>query len=347
MSNAHHTTAFHLRQLPLPARLTLTLFMIALGFGYLAGLVQMHFSHAKSGTLLPTEQDVIDIFHGSTGPAVSKLERLLEAPEDAPFNGNGSMRAAFTTKASGWKKDIKERPEAEVRKEREGERLALLEYIRAGAPEADWTNDARAIPDSLKDQPLTPDFVGEEEGKKFIRIKSLFEARCTRCHEPSGGFDKKAAAYPLETHEQIARYSTTTASVGMSLEKRAMFTHAHFLSFAMIYGVAGLVFSLTSYPGLLRLFLAPLPLLAQLVEMAAWWLVILDPLWGQVIMVAGAVVGVGLALQILLTVFNLFGWKGRAVLLLLLLVTLGGSWQVKVKWIDPYLATKQPAARGA
>lgn len=336
------TSRFTLRHLPLPARVTLAVFMIAIGFGYLAGLVQLHFAHSKSGQPLPTLKDIIDVFHGVSGPVVSRFERLIEAPENAPFNGGGTMRPAFTTKSGGWAKAIKDRPEAEVRKEREGERRAVLAWLHAGASKDEYEKDRQPLPDVLKDQPITIDFVAEEDGKKFILIKSLLDERCARCHT-QGGADDKAAKYLLDSFDSISKYATPAKAEGMSLEKLAMFTHAHFLSFAMIYGVTGLIFALTRYPFLVRLLLAPLPLLAQLVEMASWWLVRLDPSFGYVILVTGGVVGFALLLQIMLTLFDLFAWKGRLVLLLFFVAFLAGAGYVKVTYIDPFLAAKQEA----
>ena len=40
----------------------------------------------------------------------------------------------------------------------------------------------------------------------------------------------------------------------------------------MLYGLTGLVVSLTSYPGGLRGVLAPLPLVVQFAVIGCWWL---------------------------------------------------------------------------
>lgn len=340
MSNGHDSTPVMLRQLPIAARVTIALFMIAVGFGYLAGLVQLHFAHAKSGGAVPTSDDVVDVFHGSTGAPISKMEKLLEAPEAAPFGASGTMRPAFTTKSSGWAKLIKEKKEEEVRKEREGERLVLLDWVRNKAPKEEYESDKRALPEAMKSQPITADYVSEEDGKKFIKIKTLFDDRCTRCHMQNGA-DSKAEHSLMDTYEGLSKYAFPKTAEGMTLEKRAFFTHAHFLSFAVIFGLTGMIFALTNYPMWLRLLIAPLPLLAQLVEMACWWLAILDPVYARMIVVTGVVVGTSLVVQIMGTLYHLFGWAGRAIVLLLVLATVAGGYQVKTTYVDPYLAAKQ------
>src|SRR5947208_2099722 len=94
-----------LRQLPLPVRLTLSLFLIAVGAGYCAALMQLHFQNATKGEVLPTANDVVEIFSGVEGwpvpkpapPAsLSKLEAMITGPEDAPLEaGATSMVKAF------------------------------------------------------------------------------------------------------------------------------------------------------------------------------------------------------------------------------------------------------------
>src|SRR5439155_26861653 len=125
-----------LRDLPFAARLVLAAFLVTTGIGYLSALVQLHFQHASPGNFMPTAADAERVFAGKQGHAVSQVEALINADESLPFGGNGQMRGAFTKHSEGWKDAIKElsktkhidkaAAEEELRKEREGERLALL-----------------------------------------------------------------------------------------------------------------------------------------------------------------------------------------------------------------------------
>src|SRR5262249_35174295 len=92
---------------------------------------------------------------------------------------------------------------------------------------------------------------------------------------------------------------------------------------ALLWAATGLIFAFTSYPGIVRGTLAPLVLVAQVADVACWWLARLDPPAGAYFAIAilgtGAVVGVGLALQIVLSLWNMYGPKGEAVVGLLFL----------------------------
>ena len=82
---------FTLRALPLPAKLVVTAFLLAVGLGYSSAMVQLHMQHASPGNFLPTPEDAERIFAGKTQGErpKSKVEVVLEAPEDQPFNGTG------------------------------------------------------------------------------------------------------------------------------------------------------------------------------------------------------------------------------------------------------------------
>ena len=128
----------------------------------------------------------------------------------------------------------------------------------------------------------------------------------------------------------------------MPLRKLAQSTHVHLLGFSMLYGLTGVIFACSSWPGIFRFLIAPLPLVAQLLDISFWWLARLQDPWGSEfargIRYTGMVVAGGLGLQIILSLFSLFGWFGRFVLVLLMAAALVGAYYVNDQYIGPYLA---------
>src|SRR5262252_6290225 len=127
-----------LRDLPGEVRLVLAAFLVLAAAGYSAALVQVHYQSAGSGELLPGPDRVREIYAGSGEVPRSKVERLLEAP-NGPLNASGTMRPAFTTESRGWDALTRGKTPDELRRlseEREGERLALLAWVKAGADRA-------------------------------------------------------------------------------------------------------------------------------------------------------------------------------------------------------------------
>src|SRR5262245_44490358 len=167
MANNGCSAPTTLRTLPLPIRLTLAMFLVGAGVGYLTGLIQLHFAHASPGNLLPTPEDAVKVFHGTTGPKMTQIERLLEADDKLPFNGTGSMKKALFEKSDDWKDAIKQKPEAAVRAEREGERLALLAWLRAGANKDAY--EQYTLPEALAQQPITLEFLKVDDQGKEVK----------------------------------------------------------------------------------------------------------------------------------------------------------------------------------
>ena len=176
-----------------------------------------------------------------------------------------------------------------------------------------------------KDKPISP---------PQVKIKTLIEERCVRCHAPEKG--GTPAKFPLDTYEDVALYGDKSAG-GMSLTHLAQTTHVHLLGFSMLFVLTGVIFSLTSYPGFLRGIFAPLTLIAQVVDISCWWLSRADPMYTQLMLATGGLVALGLLIHILGSLIDMYGKTGKAVLFVLILLSGCGAVAVKSKVIDPYL----------
>src|SRR5262249_12978703 len=275
---------------------------------------------------------------------MSQLERVLTAEESKVFNGSGTMRPAFTFKSAGWARAIKGKNRAEVQKlrdERDGERLALIDWIRKGANKEAYENDSYPLPEELATHPITAEFLeAAGDGPPVVKIQSLVSKRCVRCHAPGKGVPGE---FPLDTYDDLSVYCEKEVGAGMSLTKLAQSTHVHLLGFCMLFCMTGVIFSLTSYPGWIRGALAPFTLVAQVVDISFWWLGRADPLLAQAIMVTGALVGLGLLVHILGSLFDMFGKAGRAVILILLLAALAAGVLANTQVVGPYLERERMA----
>ncbi|MCE9561312.1 MAG: hypothetical protein K8U57_04600 [Planctomycetes bacterium] len=352
---------FTLRDLPFPAKLVITCFLLSVGLGYTSAMVQLHFQDSKSGEMLPMEEDVVLKFTGKKWfqnpppPPVSKLVQLITT-SSGTFGSNGTMLPAFFEKDPAFSKA--KRDGADMTKlggEREGERDALVFW--AGLPDEvrkiAYEKDLLSVSADKMPKSITPKF---KDGDGF-KVKSILEARCVYCHMKGG--DAKAEAFPLENYDQVAKYLAVPevapfkpgwvkVEEGMSLEKLTQSTHAHLLSFAVLFSLTGLVFAFTSYPAIVRCAISPLVLLAIVTDVSFWWLARLSEGYGvyfaKGVMVTGGVAGMGLGLQITVSLWNMYGPKGKAVIVLLF--ALGGAigGLVMVKVILPGLEAKKAEA---
>ncbi len=351
--------SINIRELPLPVKVVVSVFLMAVGAGYTSAMVQLHMKDSKSGKPMPTVEDVVRKYTGkkrydpNAPPPVSKFVQLVGAPRSAPWGANSSMVAAFFEKDNGDWDEAAANP-AEVPKltgEREGERAVTEAWGRADADARKTAYDKNAF--TAKDAPaaITPKF---KNADGTFKVKDIIDARCARCHKKGGSY----SSAPLQTYADIEKYlkapeqrkpkegsEWVDAETPISIESLTQSTHAHLLSFAVLFSLTGLAFACTTYPTGMRCVLGPWVVLAVFADVSLWWLARLSPDWGPYfamgIMMTGALAGAGLFAQITLTLFAMYGPKGKGVIGLLYvlgLVVIGLVWVAK---IDPALKDKE------
>ncbi|MEK7215649.1 MAG: hypothetical protein AAB289_08655 [Chloroflexota bacterium] len=326
-------------------------FLLVVGLGYLSALVQLHFQHAAPGQFLPDSMD-LERTYAATAAPTSMLARLLETPA-GPMNGTGTMRPAFFEKSQDWDRLSTELPLEEFQRlldQREGERLALLHWVRAGGPRESYDQDDHLLGPAFATQQITEAFLVPERDRrqpalpKRVKIRTLIAQRCLVCHNPKGP-EEHARLFPLEGYERLQPYCQVKAGQAMSLPKLAQTTHAHLLSFAVLFGLTGLVFSFTDYPSWVRCVVGLGPLVAQVAEIGCWWLARSEPLFAHGIWLFGVIVAAGLGAQIVGGVWALFDRTGRTVVAVLLLALAGTAAVVKWSVLDPHLESERWQAR--
>src|SRR5262249_46829471 len=113
------------------------------------------------------------------------------------------MVEAFTKRSVQWGQAIKARPEKEVRAERDAERRAMLEWVRAGASEKDFKADRFTLPrgfqgkiaqEFLQPPPVSQiqRMVEADEKLKFDGSGQMAQASTTRSTGWKSAIKKKA-----------------------------------------------------------------------------------------------------------------------------------------------------------
>ena len=360
---------YTLRDLPLAARLVISVFLISVGLGYFSALVQLHMQHStRNGEPMPTVADVVEKFAGlrvhDGVPPKSKIETIVSGPAAGEFNKNNMTPAFFAKSGKSYDKDCDERGKAVVDREREGERLALIAWCNSDPPaqqggvrEKAYVDDKFVLPESFPaGQPITEEFFDKDT--RTVAIKALIDSRCVKCH----GGDKKP---DLDEYPKIAPLATVPpmevipdafvpdkkwvrSTRQMTAEGLTQSTHAHLLSFSMLFALTGLTFALTGYPGWARAVLGPAVLVAQMADIACWWLARVPgygPYFATAIVFTGGVVGAGLASQILLSLFAMYRAKGKAVLFVVCLVGVAVLSTVWAKVLSPALEDQKSVVK--
>jgi hypothetical protein len=353
------TKRFTLSELPLPAKLTITVFLLSIGLGYVSAMVQLHMKDTKKdGTPMPGVDDVQTKYcsyteYSGTYPG-SKFESIISGDPNGAFS-KSNMAAAFFSKSEGYAKEIKNRTAPVVEPEREGERQALLAWVKLDTDKRKATYEADAFeqPTFLKDKPITADYLDNDK----IKVKTIIEDRCARCHDGMSqspalnSWDALATLTEAPRPElfNFAGKSYVKNDKQTSLEGLTQTTHNHLFGFSMLYFLSGMVLAFTRYPTIVKVIFCPLALLGATLDVSCWWLSRLEPPYGPLF--AAAILGTGgiaaltLAVQIFLSLFDMYGKKGKIAVAILLLAGLGGGgFTIGTKVVKPYLDAEKARA---
>lgn len=267
-----------LRQLPQFTRRILSVVVGVAGIGYLTIFVWAYLSitsHSISPSAsVPDIREFDRWLFGFRERQPGLIEQLLEAA-DGPLKRGGSMRPAFTDQSVGWEsltQDMSAEEKAALIAEREGERLAVLAWIRSGLSRQAYEANHFPLDDRFAGQPLTAAFLAteaspERSSHRSVRIRSIVADRCATCHSENGR-NEHARWIPLETFEDVESKCRPEATGVAS----SAWLNAALVALLPLELLAGPLFLMSSAPLKTRRVLTGLTCLALVVTFGCWLL---------------------------------------------------------------------------
>lgn len=154
------------------------------------------------------------------------------------------------------------------------ERDALLDWVRAGAAEPGY---AAAQP--------------------------VFERSCVACHSAKSGMP----LVPLDSYAAVRKL--TGADRGPSLAQLARVSHVHIFGMSFIFLLTGSIFALSSGPAAFKTAVVLLPFVSIWADIGSWWVTRYDAFFAYVVFAGGALMGAALAVQIAVSLWQM--WFAR------------------------------------
>ncbi len=272
--------------LPLAARLMLTLFLLLVGTGYLVAMANIYEQH-HDADLDPrlTLNDIRRVYHGMNKTVTGETRQAAPSPMLKMVSPGGKMR-----------KYVEEGGEAAIR--------ALISWLGDGAKE---TTFAQAGVYQAGDP----------------SVQDVIARHCVRCHNPTGDKDdvpyapsaSAAPVYALVAREALPQLGPATQQAQTiylaprDLADLVLSSHLHILTIPVFTLIVGTLFLFTDLPSKVKLVLGPLPMLAICCDIGSWWLARPFEPFIYVIATAGAVFGASFGLQVLCVAASL--WFGR------------------------------------
>ena len=164
---------------------------------------------------------------------------------------------------------------------------ALMGPMADKASDADRTRILQWIHDGAK-----------AEG--YSQVEPIFTKNCVSCHMANA-----TSIPPLTSYEVVQK--VTGADTGTSIADLAEVSHIHLFGISIIFLLTGAIFALSEMPTWLRVSLVVVPYLTILMDIGSWWLTkYLDPAFAYVVIAGGACMGLALAAQILIALWEMW-----------------------------------------
>jgi len=135
------------------------------------------------------------------------------------------------------------------------------------------------------------------------RIRPVLEKTCLKCHSPASGLKLP----DLSTYAGIR--TVANVDTGESLHTLMKLSHIHLFGIGLVAFGIGLIFRHAVVPSWLKGTLMVLPFAAIFADILAWFLTKWDPVYAYTVVTAGAVLGLAWAVQILVSLYQLWLMK--------------------------------------
>ena len=137
----------------------------------------------------------------------------------------------------------------------------------------------------------------------YEKVEPIFAKNCATCH--SG--QPVLPISPLASFEDVQKLAKSDP--GASVLQLTRVSHVHLFGISIIFLLTGAIFSLSETPIWFRVSILILPYLAILMDIGSWWATkYFDPLFAYIVIIGGAFMGLALACQILVSLWEM--WIG-------------------------------------
>jgi hypothetical protein len=147
---------------------------------------------------------------------------------------------------------------------------------------------------------------GAEEEHFEKDIKPVLSKTCYGCHTPASGLKVPDFTTYAGLH-QFAQVDT-----GMSLASLLRLSHIHLFGISMLLFVIGFIFIQSEVNVWFKRALVLAPMVAVFFDVASWFLTKWDSHYAIVVIVSGGMLGISMALQILISLYQIWFLKKPA-----------------------------------
>lgn len=144
---------------------------------------------------------------------------------------------------------------------------------------------------------------GADETTYDATIRPILTQRCIGCHSAASGMKIP----DLSNYAGVSEVANV--DTGQSLFTLVKLSHIHLFGIGLILFGVGYIFCLAVLPVWLKTTLILTPFVAVFIDIAAWFLTKWDPFYAWTVMISGAMMGIALAAQILISLYQMWFFR--------------------------------------
>jgi hypothetical protein len=144
---------------------------------------------------------------------------------------------------------------------------------------------------------------GAEEEHYAKDILPVLQKTCLNCHVQSSGMNLPDFSTYAGIHKVAA------VDVGMSMNSLLKLSHIHLFGISLLLFIIGSIFIQTEINVWFKRFLVVSPMLAVFVDVLSWFLTKYDSHYAVIVVVAGGILGMSMALQVLISLYQIWTLK--------------------------------------
>lgn len=134
--------------------------------------------------------------------------------------------------------------------------------------------------------------------ESYPKIEPILLNNCAVCH------DKGAIPPPTSSYEDALRL--TVADRGASILQLARVSHVHLFGIAFLFFLSGLIFCLAELREGIKIVVVSMPFAAMFLDILSWWLTKYQPLFAYTVLGGGALMSLGVPIQILIPLHQMW-----------------------------------------
>jgi hypothetical protein len=137
----------------------------------------------------------------------------------------------------------------------------------------------------------------------YATVKPLFDKDCAMCHSPKSGLPVP----PLTSYEEVRK--VVQVDTGESFSQLARVSHIHLFGISIIFLLTGGIFALSALSAKWRVLIIAVPYFMIWADIGSWWIAKYYPVFAYVVLVGGGLMGLALAAQIFIPLWEM--WFGK------------------------------------